>query len=423
MSTPLIRPFRALRYNPEKIGDLAHVIAPPYDVISPPEQKKLYQKSPYNVIRLDLREGTNFTGEQDHYQAVAEDLAEWRAQKILLQEARDCIYLYEQTFVDPMGQRRTRRGVYALRRLERFGEGTIYPHEKTLPGPKKDRLALMKASSTQLSPVFTLFRDPGRRSGEHFLQAMQSADPTLQCTEESGGTHRLWVMGDTQWIARLNELMSGQSFLIADGHHRYETALAYAEWRAAENAQEAPEAPYRYALTFCEAMDDPGLLVLPTHRLLQNVARERVQDFLAQTEVFSGRKQSQPDDHVFSVMIAGESKAHHLCIRQSELATIPALQKVPEPLRSLDAVLVHKYFIETLLGFAEEDQYHPERVAYFKSAEEIKKQAQTGDHVAILLKAPSLEQIVAIAEAGQFMPPKTTYFYPKLPTGLLFYAM
>lgn len=442
MIPPVILPFRAIRYNLKKIPSLSEVIAPPYDVISPEQQDALYDKSPHNIVRLDLRRGTDFSGTQDHYSEVARDFEEWITNDILTRDDQAAVYVYEQDFTAPDGTRHTRRGFYGLRRLEPFGCGTVYPHERTLAGPKKDRLALIKATSAHLSPIFALFHDPEGK-GKSLLQEVVQPVPLLECQDDSGQKHRLWTVTDPQWIAALNEAIAKQSFVIADGHHRYETALAYEKWRNENEANSDPKASFRYVLMFCEAMDDPGLLVLPTHRLLQNIPNFSADDFLEKVHTFfevgtlSDKNDSQwieavcsaglsaglleeESGHAFGLILQGDPKRYIARISETALQEIPSLSNVPEPLRSLDSAITHKLFIEEILGLPEKDQYNLERISYLKSEEKLLKQIQAPPaQVGILLNAAPLEQIEAIARAGQFMPPKTTYFYPKLPTGLL----
>ncbi len=427
MTPPVILPFQALRYNAQKISALTDVIAPPYDVISPTQQEALYNKNPYNIVRLDLRRGTDFSGTQDHYEQVGQDFQGWIQQEILKRDTIPAIYLYEQEFTAPDGTPHTRRGAYLLRRLEPFGKGTVYPHERTLPGPKKDRLALMKATQAHLSPIFGLLHDPSGQAKELFAKGT-TGEPLLTCQDEGGQTHRLWAITDTDWIATLTAALEGKSFVIADGHHRYETALTYSKEQEGAG----------YVLMFCEAMDDPGLLVLPTHRLLKNIPNfsgpallEKIATHF-EIKTFTGKisewtravQEASTQTHTFGLLLRGDSNRYLLRITQESLGQIPALQKTPEPLRSLDAAIVHKGIMEGLLKLPEEDQYNLERVAYLKSEEELFKQIQSEPaQVGFFLNPAPLEQVEAIARAGQFMPPKTTYFYPKLPTGLVIHKI
>ncbi len=426
-----ILPFQALRYNLTSIDNLADVIAPPYDVIGPEQQKALYDKSAYNIAWLDVtQEGSGQPTEQ-RYAKAASDYQAWQDKGVLARDPQTGIYVYEQIFTAPDGQRFTRRGFYALRRLEAFGAGKVFPHEKTLAGPKKDRLALMKATSTQMSPIFALFRDESGAAAQLMKQAVET-NPLFDIKDDSGQQHRLWQVTDQTWIQSLQNAVQDSPFLIADGHHRYETALAYAQWRKDNQPNELAG----YVLMFCEEVEDPGLLVLPTHRVAHHRPDFSAGDFLAKVRDFFAVEEltdisdedwfdrvsqsAAANKHVFGISLQGDTKRYIASIESTQLNQIPALQIVDEPLKSLDAAILHKVFLESFLGYTALDQENTDYINYMKSGKDFLKRIHEPDaQVGIIMNASPLAQIRTVAEAGQFMPPKTTYFYPKLPTGLV----
>lgn len=435
---PTILPFKAVRYNPDKIAQLADVIAPPYDVISPEQQKELYAKSAHNIAWLDVTQEDGREPSEARYAKAAGDFQNWQDDGILQCDSQPGVYVYEQVFTAPDGQTFTRRGFYALRRLERFGEGSVFPHEQTLAGPKKDRLTLMKATDAQLSPIFGLFHEASGTIAT-LLEEAVAREPLFEMTDDSGQIHRLWQATDPRWIEQVQTAITDAPFLIADGHHRYETALAYRDWREQTRPDPSPEASYKYVLMFCESVEDPGLLVLPTHRLVQNRPQFSAEDFLAKVrdyfqveeladaELAVWRREvatQGQSTHSFGIAFHGDARRFVVTLAKDKVAQLPSLAEVAEPLRSLDAKILHSCFLEDFLGYAPEDQENPEYIQYLKSDDKlIKELASPGAQLGILMNPAPLSQIRTIAEAGQFMPPKTTYFYPKLPTGLVISKM
>ncbi len=431
MSQATVLPFRAIRYNLAKVDDLSKVIAPPYDVIGPEQQKALYESSPHNIAWLDVTKDGGGQPTEERYAKAATDFQEWQDNGVLQRDETPAIYVYEQTFTSPEGERFIRRGFYGLRRIEAFGEGKVFPHEKTLAGPKKDRLSLMKATDTQMSPIFGLFHEPTNTAGKLLAEAVQ-ADPLFAIKDDSQQEHKLWAVTDPEWIEALQNSVANSSFLIADGHHRYETALAYSQWRD----ENRPNPESRYVLMFCESVDDPGLLVLPTHRVVKNRTDFSAADFLAKLKDFFTLEEFTADqqeawvaavhagqdkaEHTFGIYLKGDNTRYVARIASSDLTQIPILQQTKEPLRSLDAAILHKCFLESFLGFTAADQEDTEFLNYLKSEDVFLERLQSPEsQVGILMNAAPLPQIRTVAEAGQFMPPKTTYFYPKLPTGLV----
>lgn len=428
-----ITPFRAWRYNPKKVNDFSKVVAPPYDVISPELKKQLYSKSPQNITWLDLPEEKEGKG---RYEVAAEIFEQWKKDEVLQQDAQPSLYLYFQSFKLPDGQERTRRGFFARRRLETFQEGGIKPHERTFSGPKEDRLKLMKATQAHLSPIFVLYGDPKNEVGPQLEQASQG-QPDIDITDENGVRHRLWTLSQEVPIHRLLQTVHDRPLLIADGHHRYETAVNYAqERRAALGDQYTGEESFNFVLMYLCSLDDPGLVVLPTHRvlnerpegelslirgLLEKVAaiksfpvaeREQAMAFLgAQSE--REHAIGWAHDGVIDVLTFDVEKA-----LQSE-----ALSHMHFALRDLDVTLLHDLVLEEIMGISKGAQREYGKISYVQDVGDVLKRVEDKNTFAFLLNPTKIKQIEAITDIGEVMPQKSTFFYPKLLTGLLMYDL
>src|SRR5919112_907477 len=280
---PDVRPFRGIRYDMARVGALSDVVAPPYDVIGSELQDRLYAASPYNIIRLELgRAEPADTAEANRYTRAARTLKEWRRQGILREDPHPSLYVYHQTFTVE-GRTYTRKGFLARVRLEPFGQGRIFPHEQTLSGPKADRLALYTATGFNLSPVFGLYPDPEAAVLRAVEEGQKDRTP-LEATDHLGVVNRLWPVLDQEAHTAAQGLMAARSIFIADGHHRYETGLRYRDDRAAAGELSGPDDPAHFCLMMLVGMSDPGLLILPTHRLvsgLPGLTAETLADRLA----------------------------------------------------------------------------------------------------------------------------------------------
>src|SRR5581483_1280542 len=265
-----VQAFRAYRYDLARVGNLSDVIAPPYDVIDPALQDALYQKSPHNVVRLILNKETPKDSEADNrYTRSAQCLRDWVQQGILTQDSARSLYVYHQDF-EVEGKRFTRKGFMARVRLEPFGQGKIYAHEETMPGPKADRLKLFHATGMNLSQIFGLFPDPAGGVQERLDAAVARALP-LQATDHLGVVSKLWAVTDQAVVSAVSGMLGPKPVFIADGHHRYETALRYLEEKKQAGEVKSADAPANYVLMMLVCMQDPGLLILPTHRLVSGV--------------------------------------------------------------------------------------------------------------------------------------------------------
>ncbi|HTX32076.1 MAG TPA: DUF1015 domain-containing protein [Solirubrobacteraceae bacterium] len=411
-----IEPLRALHYNLDETGGLQDVIAPPYDVIDAAQRSELEGRSPHNVVRIDLPLG------HDPYAAAANELQTWRDHDVIVQDEEPALWALEQDYTGPDGQRRTRRGFLARVRVENYGPGRIRPHERTHPGPKEDRLRLTRATKANLSPIFALFDDPGEKAWNALAPATQSP-PWGEATDEDGTDDRLWRITDRTAIASVEQALQNAELLIADGHHRYETARTYAE-------EIGGDGPHRYVLMDLVALQDPGLTVFPTHRLIKDTTPEQ-QEALAeaikkhfQVEELVSLDQLTPESHAEQVRI-GYIDAHFqrpLMLTLTDQAAVDvALSGRSDAYRHLDTAVLEALLLKGALGLTDEDIDHLNQLGYARDANEAVELVQSGQYDATFLMAPiPIERVQAIAAAGESMPPKSTYFFPKVPTGLLF---
>ncbi len=410
-----VEPLKALHYNLEKIGGLQDVIAPPYDVIGPEMRARLAAASPYNVVRIDLPEG------EDPYETAGRTLAEWREEEVIVQDGRPAVWRLEQDYTGPDGQTRTRTGFFARVRVEGYGPGRIRPHERTHPGPKEDRLRLTRATRCNLSPIFSLFSDePG--AAAQALEDLRENEPWAQATDEDGTVNRLWRTDDPGVVEAVRAATADSELLIADGHHRYETARVYAE-------EIGGDGPQRYVLMCLVALEDRGLTVFPTHRLLKNLRpdqHETLADALrASFEIEELNSTSELAPQASDKVNLGYIDAHfrrpyRLTLKDQTIAD-QALAGHSEAYRRLDTAVLEAVLLKGALGMSDEDIDHLEQLGYERSADRAIELVESGEYDAAFLMAPiPIEHVQAVAAAGETMPPKSTYFYPKVPTGLVF---
>jgi uncharacterized protein (DUF1015 family) len=416
-----VQPLKTLRYEPSVVGALDDVIAPPYDVIDAELRAELVARSPHNVVEVDLPvepEGG------DRYAHAATLLARWRQEGAVVQEDEPAFWALDQEYTAPGGSQQRRRGFFARVRVEDYGPGRIRPHERTHPGPKEDRLRLTRATQANLSPIFSLFPDPTTAAEQALAEAVEG-DPFAAATDHEGTRNTLWRVADADHTAALQAALADAELLIADGHHRYETARAYAEEIGGEGA-------HRYVLMFLCSLSDPGLLVFPTHRLLTGLAddsakQEAIRDTLKRdfeiAEVERGRLEPSGDGRgrvQLGYMDSFHRQPYLLTLKDQSIAD-EALAGMPEPYRRLDTAVLEAIVLKGALGMTEDDISHLRGLAYSKSFDDAVDAVETGRYDAgFFMRATPVEQVREVAEAGESMPPKSTYFYPKIPTGLIF---
>jgi len=425
-----IAPFAGLRYNLPQVGGLQQVVAPPYDVITPDEQAALYERHPANVVRLIL--GKELPGDdgQNRYTRAAACLEEWLRDGVLLREKDPALYLCRMEYEDAEGAFRALTILYCQLRLEPLGAGGVLPHEATLSGPKEDRLRLLRATRTNLSGVFCLVSDPNAVLEQ--LCAERTARPPLgSATDIWGVRHRLWVETDPSIAAAARAFLQEKPLFIADGHHRYETALRYRDEVRAANGNRP--GPWDWTLVAIAALESPGITVLPTHRVVREVAPAQLNTFLERArDLFAVepagdlsellacmRDEQAAGRHAFGVFHADEG-FHLLRLTAPERADA-LLDPVRAPAwRQLDVALLHGVIIEHLLGVSSEQAMQSGQIGYLKDAAQCVRQVEAGEFQAALFLNPTPpEAVKEVALAGEKMPQKSTYFFPKLLSGLV----
>jgi uncharacterized protein (DUF1015 family) len=435
---PSVAPLRGLRYDPKHVGALSQVIAPPYDVIDAALQTRLYEKHPANVIRLELnREEPGDDDRSNKYTRAARFLKEWREQGVVMQEPAAALYVYHQEF-EVEGRSFVRRGVMARVRLERFGTGSIHPHEETMSGPKQDRLLLTRACRANLSQVFGLYPDPAGEV-QAVLDAAVEGQPPLEATDHLGVRSRMWPVSAEGMATKVAGLMGPKPVFIADGHHRYETACNYrdevaAAWAAEHGGQPLPDDhPANFVLMMLVGMSDPGLVVLPTHRLFVEPAVATLKDLQARLgDAFVTRPaatgpeaapavwaeiEAENEQGTLGLYTAGDRTWTLARITPAGRARMDAVAADHGPAwRSLGVSILHRLLVGELLGAKQIPT-----PGYVHLVREVVEGLGTGKYpLAALVMPATVADIRAVSETGERMPAKSTYFYPKLASGLVF---
>jgi uncharacterized protein (DUF1015 family) len=439
---PDIQAFRGLRYNLGQVGSLSDVVAPPYDVIDPELQNALYKRHPSNVIRLILnRDEPGDDNSSNRYTRAARFLRNWRSEGVLQQEGDPAIYVYHQLFeVD--GEKRVRRGFMARVRLEPFGEGKIYPHEETHASAKEDRLKLTRACRTNLSQIFGIYPDPENDAFELLDQATSGQTP-LEAVDHLGVIHRIWPITDVRTIGAFSSLVAERALFIADGHHRYETALNYRNELIQQQGTLDPGHPANFVLTMLVSMSDPGMVVLPTHRLFRGLPPMESQDLKQKLEsCFETRlagegadlaeslwQQIEMDDDQGQIALYCGADQRWILARLNDAGRTKMAEVAADHCESwqgLGVALLHRLIIESLLGAT-----NLPKAKYVHRVDELVASLQQGDEdqggsdfpLAALVMPATLDHIRTISEAGERMPAKSTYFYPKLLSGLVLHPL
>lgn len=436
---PQVSPFRALRYDAQAVGDLALVVAPPYDVISRELQQRLLDRHPANVVRLDLPAGESGADPDDRYRQAARSLASWRSGGILHRDPRPGLYVYEQTYRIPGSSvERSQRGIFCRLRLEPFGpDGGILPHERTMSGPKEDRYRLLRATSVNTSPVVALFDDPSGRTAALLAEVVETA-PLADFVDDDGVRHRLWAVVDASSpgdaagpVAEIAALAGAGPITIADGHHRYETALRYRDERRS-GVSSNDEAPYDDLLALLIESGGQELTVLPTHRIVRGLGEDGVVAFcrrlpeLFDVEAGVGRDALRaafgPEGWTAGSGRFGLwTRTGGFILRAREGAFDQWLPAGGEAVRSLDVVRAG-IALERLAGIDSATVTGGERLGYSHDAADTLDAVDArrdGADAALLLDPTPVDSVISVAAAGDVMPQKSTYFYPKALTGLV----
>ena len=387
----VVRAVRALRYDTARVGDLSRVIAPPYDVITPEEQEALYARSPWNVIRLILPR------EEDRGASASRTLRAWVDERVLVRDPEPALYLYAQEYTLPDGSRRRRDGVLCRLRLEAFARAVVRPHERTLPGPKADRLRILRATGANLSAIFGLYARPGEA-------VRDLLDVREQPLLDLRGGHRLWRITDPARVERFVGALANETIVIADGHHRYETALAY---RDEQRGNEAAE----WVLAYLVNMEEEGVVILPTHRLVRGPIPPAA-EVLAGVAPWFDVVAAEGARRAGEIDLVVPGHRHRLRVRPGAPDALPG---VPAAVRKLDIAVLHELVLSRALGLG------VDRLDYTHDDRDAVARVERGEFsAAFLLNAPTIGQVRDVCFAGDLMPEKSTYFYPKLASGLVF---
>ncbi len=457
-----IYPFRAWRYNPSTVR-LEDVVTQPYDKISPAMQQAYYQRSPFNLVRIILGLPELFDAEngENVYTRAARDFRAWREQGVLTRENEPCIFAYAQRFKVPGNETvKERRGFIALGKLHEYSEQVVFRHEQTLSKPKSDRLNLLRAPRAHFGQIFMLYSDPAG-SMENTLydcniagtvgqdrsrseQAIYTGygSPCGEVTDEFGVLHRVWSISDPALINQLTTAMADKKLIIADGHHRYETALNYAKEHAASapakpelSATGLPQPPYPEAavmMTFVN-MDSDGLVILPTHRVVHSLEGFDAAKFRnAAAEFFSIEALSGAEGEGYIGVLKAQMGTAFVAVARDGALLLKArsevmanvLAGVPDRQRRLDLTQLHAIVLGRLLGLDAEKVREQTNIRYLRDAGEAVEQVRKGEaDIAFLTNPVTMEQLREVAFAGEVMPQKSTDFYPKLLSGLTIYAL
>ena len=459
-------PFRAWRYNQRLAGPLSELVAPPYDVISPDLQPRLYARSRYNVVRVDLGMTTPSDNDCDNrYTRSAAQLSEWKKAGILVHDDAPSITFARETFAGPDGRLRNRHGFLALIKLHDFSERVVFPHEFTLSGPKEDRFRLMESTRMSLSPVFLLYDLPGDAITGAWNARISTSPSAFTVNDDAGTVTELWPTSDGAILDLVGQNLAAARFIIADGHHRYETALRYRDHRreregaecaacdkSPDRGSKSREKAYEYALAYFSNMADPGLAIYGTHRLLSGLPAAQVAalpetlagtftverltsgsglgadivdtvDPDAPSRAIAAYLDGHPEGGAFGLAGPGLDAIYGVALAD-RAALDAAVAGHSAAYRDLDVTILHSLVLEKLLGMTGADMAAEKYVTYVKDWNEaIRRLRSEAFQAAFFMNPTRLEQIREVAMGGERMPQKATFFYPKLPTGLVFHDL
>jgi uncharacterized protein (DUF1015 family) len=412
-----VQPFPALHYDLARVGSLQAVTAPPYDVIDAAQRAELLTRSPFNVVEIDLPQAG--PGENPYLHA-ASTLEDWQLEGILRQDREPTLWALTQEYTAPDGSRRTRHAILARVRVEDYGPGRVRPHERTQPGPKRDRLELTRATRHNLSPIFSL---TSADAGPH-IESATTGNPWGEVTDDDATLHRVWRVADPAVHEAVAAELADAELLIADGHHRYETARTYMN-------EIGGEGPHCYTLMALTALDDAGLTVFPTHRLLSGLAddpetrehlREGLRELFETEEVSDQELDPAGEDGLGVFGYIDSHRQAPLRLRLKDTAELDRmLEGRPRAYRHLDVAILETLVLTGILGLSEGDIAVKHGVGYAKGIPEVISSLEGGAYdAAFILRPTPIEQVRAVAAAGETMPPKSTYFFPKILSGIVF---
>ncbi|HFQ79832.1 MAG TPA: DUF1015 domain-containing protein [Desulfobacterales bacterium] len=438
-----IAPLRGLRYNPDRIANMEEVVSPPYDVIDQQSQQALARKNPYNMIHLDLTKSLaaeDLTDER--YQRVRETFENWQRENILIRDSRPGLYLYFTEYTLPSGRQMVRKGFISLVGLAELSEGVIKPHEKTFKSVTSDRLRLIDTCQAQFSPIFSLYSDPEGQAMTS-LEAHKNGEPLVDVCDHDGCRHLLWQVTDADTIAKVQALLAHKAFYIADGHHRYNTSLQLRELMRRRQGEVGADSPYDYTMMYLCGMEDEGLSVLPTHRLVHipylidlEAITARMADYFIVEEISGGTREllleqvlSRMDENdsatIFGFYHPGSDRCFLLTLRPGVMEKTCS-GKHPEALRDLDVTVLSELVLECILNLDHEQCERDNLISYYPDPDEALDAAVKGctaeahdTPLLFLMNSTLVAQVRRVADESLVMPHKSTYFYPKLLSGLL----
>ena len=417
-----IIPFKGILYNPEKV-DVSLTAAPPYDVVSPRYKEELYKKDPHNIIRIDFgKDRDDDNGEDNRYTRAAEYLQQWLEKEIFTHDPEPAYYCYE-TIYTLNGQQAKTVGFLGAVKIEELGSGKIHPHEMTYSKPKSDRLNILRYCNANTSPIFSLYSSEERTTSS-MLENLTKETPYVEAIDKDGFTHRLWRISDSASIETIKSEMADKHVFIADGHHRYETALAFKKEMEEKGLSKTGDEPFNYVLMFLSNMEDPGLTLLPTHRIVEidsdihpkatlkkyfdinKISAEGMTEEDARQKMFDAMEGTM---HSFGMFLTNTGSYYTLTFNESNIGI-----DLPDCLKKLDVSVLHKFIFEKLLKI---DHYEYEMDPVIA----VDKAVKGSFEAVFFLNDTKINDLKEVALAGHRMPPKSTYFYPKLLTGMVIY--
>ncbi len=428
MSSRVVAAFKGLRYNSKKIANIADVVAPPYDVIDDALREKLYAKSPANVVRVIL---TKDSEGPNKYEVAQKYLDTWKKDGSVERDVEPQLYVYHQTYTLDDGRTLTRKGYIAARRLESFDTGRIRPHEHTFAGPKADRMHLIKATQTNLSPIFGIYGDPGKKV-LNLLENAPGKKLLIDITTDDGNRHQVWGVSDTAILKQVDEGMQDKVVFIADGHHRYETALGYRDYLRAEGKLKNENDAANFVMMYLCPMEDEGLVILPTHRVLVEKSKVswpaalekikksfEVKEYSDSTQALKDLENSKQE--IAFLLSSEEGKYFLIKTNPQKVAQIESLKKIPDAVRNLDVTILHKYLLPEVFEINLHEGDEAKKIHYVKDTQEALQAPVKGQaSLSFILNPTKMKQVEEVSNIGERMPHKSTFFYPKLLSGLMF---
>ena len=428
-----ILPFKALRYNKNVVGDLGAVMAPPYDVISEQQQIKLHNSHPFNAIRLEYGLVNETDNETDNrYTRSAETLSEWTHSGVIVPDRQPAIYVYSHEFDLGDGQMQSCKGVVCLVRLDEFEMGTVLPHEETHPKAKNDRLKLMMECGVNFSPIYSLYLDEEKRI-DGILQDVTAEPPDVSAKTSDGVVQKLWPVTDSEIIENITAVLADKQFFIADGHHRYETALNYRNWMREHNPEHTGSEPYNYVMMFLADMQQSGLCIFPTHRMVRNVVGYSEAGVISQLEqgfniskIYSEdmeseieRKLAENKDIPTFAMYTGKEYYYLLRLKDYSFADEVNAEK-SIALRHLDVTVLHSLVLGKAFGMTEAELKKQDFLSFTREIPVALERVKNGDfQCAFMLNPTKIHEIRDVSLVNEKMPQKSTWIYPKIKTGLI----